>query len=70
MSFDADNPFYGDDDDIDLDAMGHDDDILDEDEYFEEDDEYDDLDGDHESGFSSAGWGIDESYGHYGDDDE
>jgi hypothetical protein len=22
-----------------------------------------DLDGDHESGFTSAGWGVDESYG-------
>ena len=23
---------------------------------------YDDMDGDHESGFASAGWGVDESY--------
>jgi hypothetical protein len=28
-----------------------------------------DMDGDHESGFSSAGWGTDESYGFYGDDE-
>lgn len=27
-----------------------------------------DMDGDHESGFTSAGWGCDESYGLYGDD--
>jgi hypothetical protein len=25
----------------------------------------DDMDGDHESGFASAGWGVDESYGFY-----
>jgi len=29
----------------------------------------DPMDGDHESGFSSAGWGVDESYGLYGDDE-
>jgi len=28
-----------------------------------------DMDGDHESGFTSAGWGCDESYGLYGDDE-
>jgi hypothetical protein len=28
-----------------------------------------DMDGDHESGFTSAGWGVDESYGYYGDDE-
>jgi hypothetical protein len=28
-----------------------------------------DMDGDHESGFTSAGWGTDESYGLYGDDE-
>jgi|688.fasta_scaffold211520_4 hypothetical protein len=32
-------------------------------------DHYDDsMDGDHESGLASAGWGTDEDYGHYGDD--
>jgi hypothetical protein len=25
----------------------------------------DDIDGDHESGFTSAGWGVDESYGFF-----
>jgi len=33
------------------------------------DDSYDDsMDGDHESGLASAGWGTDEDYGYYGDD--
>ena len=27
-----------------------------------------DVDGDHESGFTSAGWGTDESYGCYGEE--
>ena len=32
-------------------------------------DNYDDsMDGDHESGLASAGYGTDEDYGHYGDD--
>jgi hypothetical protein len=35
----------------------------------EDDNDYDDsMDGDHESGLASAGWGTDEDYGHYGDD--
>jgi hypothetical protein len=25
----------------------------------------DDMDGDHESGFTSTGWGVDESYGFF-----
>ena len=29
---------------------------------------FDELDGDHESGLASAGWGTDEDYGYYGDD--
>lgn len=34
------------------------------------DDSVDDsMDGDHESALSSAGWGTDEDYGYYGDDD-
>lgn len=33
-------------------------------------DDYDDsMDGDHESGLASCGWGTDEDYGYYGDDD-
>ena len=33
-------------------------------------DNYDDsMDGDHESGLASAGWGTDEDYGFYGDDE-
>ncbi len=32
-------------------------------------DDFDDsMDGDHESGLASAGWGTDEDYGYYGDD--
>ena len=37
-------------------------------EYEDDDVWYDDLDGDHESGLASAGWGTDEDYGYYGDD--
>jgi hypothetical protein len=33
-------------------------------------DHYDDsMDGDHDSAMSSCGWGTDEDYGYYGDDD-
>ena len=28
----------------------------------------DDMDGDHDSAMTSAGWGTDEDYGYYGDD--
>ena len=35
----------------------------------EDDDDYDDsMDGDIESGLASAGWGTDEDYGSYGED--
>jgi hypothetical protein len=27
------------------------------------------MDGDHETGLTSAGWGTEESYGYYGDDE-
>jgi len=30
----------------------------------------DSMDGDHESGLASCGWGTDEDYGYYGDDRE
>lgn len=32
-----------------------------------DDDGYDSMDGDHDSGMTSAGWGTDEDYGYYGD---
>lgn len=33
-------------------------------------DDYDDgMDGDHESAFTSIGWGVDESYGSYGSEE-
>jgi hypothetical protein len=36
----------------------------------EYDDFYDDsMDGDHESGLASAGWGTDEDYGYFGGED-
>jgi hypothetical protein len=45
-----------------------DDDYDDRDDY--EDDDYDDsMDGDWDSGMTSAGWGTDEDYGHYCDND-
>jgi hypothetical protein len=30
----------------------------------------DPMDGDHESGLASAGWGTDEDYGYYGENDD
>lgn len=33
------------------------------------DDYNDDMDGDHDSAMTSCGWGTDEDYGYYGDDD-
>jgi len=41
------------------------------DDFHDEEEEYDDsMDGDHESGLASAGWGTDEDYGYYGDYNE
>lgn len=42
----------------------------DHDDFYEDvDDSYDDsMDGDLESGLSSAGWGTDEDYGYYGEE--
>ena len=53
------------------DDMNYDDynDFYEEDENEEWSDDYDDsMDGDHESGLASAGWGTDEDYGSYADD--
>jgi hypothetical protein len=36
---------------------------------FEGEDYDDSMDGDHESGLASAGWGTDEDYGYYGGDE-
>lgn len=33
-----------------------------------DEDNYEAMDGDHESGLASAGFGTDEDYGYYGDD--
>ena len=46
-------------------------DVLGDDGDGDDDDHYDDsMDGDHESGLASAGWGTDEDYGDYGDYDD
>lgn len=77
--FDPDNAYeddmnYADD----VDASNYDDyndfysESMDYEDYNDEadDDSYDDsMDSDHESALASAGWGTDEDYGYYGDDD-
>ena len=70
--FDPDNAYEDDD------MMMEDENYDDYNDFYGEDDEdadeawaddYDDsMDGDHESGLSSAGWGTDEDYGYYGED--
>jgi len=40
----------------------------DEEEEFWDDSIDDSMDGDAESAFGSCGWGVDETYGYYGDD--
>jgi hypothetical protein len=41
----------------------HEDDFDDFEDYYDES-----MDGDHDSGMTSAGWGTDEDYGYYGED--
>ena len=59
-----------DDESHDRDDVNYDDyydftDIVDDEEW---DDSFDDsMDGDHDSGMTSAGWGTDEDHGYYGD---
>ncbi len=70
--FDPENSYE--DDNVDYNYDDHDDfygDDLDADEMIEQwDDNYDDsMDGDHDSAMTSCGWGTDEDYGYYGDDD-
>jgi hypothetical protein len=62
----------GSDREYDDDLIGGDSDLWDE--YDADDDEYDDgdpgwADGDHDSAMTSIGWGTDEDYGYYGEDD-
>ena len=60
MLYDDYNDFYDDEDMLDY---------MSDDEFWE--DEYDDsMDGDHDSAMESAGWGLDEDYGYYGDANE
>lgn len=71
-SYDSDNSHeddmnYDDHDDFYQEVEDYNDYYIDENRL--DDDDYDDsMDGDHESGLASAGWGTDEDYGHYGDD--
>jgi hypothetical protein len=51
-----------------LDEYNADDDTW-EDEEGDFDDYDDSMDGDHESALASAGWGTDEDYGYYGEDE-
>jgi len=64
--FDHDNSY---EDDMDY-NYDYSDDFYGDDEDFEDNDyDYDDsMDGDHDSGMTSAGWGTDEDYGYYGED--
>jgi hypothetical protein len=71
MNYDDYNGFYGEDSsnyhpDADHEIASQ---FEENDEDEEWSDDYDDsMDGDHESGLASAGWGTDEDYGYYGDD--
>ena len=74
MNYEDYNGFYGEDSsnyhpDADHEIASQFDEEEEENEDEEWSDDYDDsMDGDHESGLASAGWGTDEDYGHYGDD--
>jgi len=58
-NYDDHDDFYGDD----LDA----DELIDQ---WDNDDHYDDsMDGDHDSAMTSCGWGTDEDYGYYPEDE-
>mgnify|MGYP003336020372 CR=1 FL=1 len=71
-NYDDYNDFYDgvDADDRTCDYWAGDDDLDNSGEIDWRDDEcYDDsMDGDHDSGMTSAGWGTDEDYGYYGED--
>ena len=72
--YDADNSYeddmnYDDHNDFYQECEDYNDYYIEENEV-EDDDDYDDsMDGDHESGLASAGWGTDKDYGYYGDYD-
>jgi hypothetical protein len=62
------DPLYDPDNSYEDDDMIYHDDTIDS-NYDDHDDYYDDsMDGDFDSGMASAGWGLDEDYGHYGED--
>ena len=63
------DPLYDPDNSLEDDDMYYHDDTADA-LYDDHNDFYNDsMDGDHDSGMASAGWGTDEDYGHYGEDD-
>lgn len=73
--FDPDNSMEDDMDfDSNYDCASYDVNYDDYDDFYGEsmdyDDYNDDMDGDHDSAMTSAGWGTDEDYGYYGDDRE
>ena len=52
-----------------IDDESHDRDDANYDDHNDFFDDYDDsMDGDHDSAMESAGWGLDEDYGYYGED--
>ena len=57
-----------------IDDESHDSDDANYDDYndfYDDEDDYDDsMDGDHDSAMESAGWGTDEDYGYYGEDND
>lgn len=60
------DPLYDDHDSFyedDMELNDHEDDFDDFEDYYDES-----MDGDHDSGMTSAGWGTDEDYGYYGED--
>ena len=70
MNYDDHNDFYHE-------CEEYNDYYIEENDAYEDEDENEDvdgfddsLDGDHESGLASCGWGTDEDYGYYGDDRE
>ena len=68
-NYDYSDDFYGECEDYNDYYIEENDAYEDEDENEDVDGFDDSLDGDHESGLASCGWGTDEDYGHYGDYD-
>ena len=70
-NYDYSDDFYGENEDYNDYYIEENDAYEDDEDENEDVDSFDDsLDGDHESGLASCGWGTDEDYGYYGDDRE